>query len=327
MKIRKSFIFGEARPHAACHAATLAEIPGGGFAAAWFGGTREGASDVSIWGARRGENDWSAPKIWARVAESAHWNPVLHARGDLLTLYFKVGNGVERWVTWVQHSRDAGESWGAGEPLVPGDTRGGRGPVKNKPILTSGGSLLAPASWEDEAWWRVFVDRSEDDGRTWMAGPCLEMDRAYFLTHRPGRDRGPRGVIQPTLWESSEGQLHLFMRSTCGLICRSDSRDGGHTWTPVRPTPWPNNNSGLDVARHGSGVLGMLWNPVGENWGPRTPLRFSISRDEGEHWETAADLEETPGEFSYPSLIATSAGFAGVYTWNRERIAFAEMAL
>ena len=44
-----------------CHASTIVELPDGTLAAAWFGGTEEGATDVSIWFAGRGLQAWDKP--------------------------------------------------------------------------------------------------------------------------------------------------------------------------------------------------------------------------------------------------------------------------
>src|SRR4051812_15718656 len=74
------FVFEQA-PFASCHASTIAETPGG-LVAAWFGGTREGAEDVTIWLARRASGRWTAP---VEVADGKQedgrrfpcWNPVL----------------------------------------------------------------------------------------------------------------------------------------------------------------------------------------------------------------------------------------------------------
>lgn len=62
-------------------------------------------------------------------------------------------------------SEDEGHTFSEPQELVPGDI-GGRGPVKNKPIRLSDGTVLAPGSLEGELW-DGFVDISKDDCRTW----------------------------------------------------------------------------------------------------------------------------------------------------------------
>jgi predicted neuraminidase len=306
------FIFGDARPFAACHASTLALVPGGACLAAWFGGTAEKHPDTAIWAAQRVGGAWEAPRMVAKVAPLAHWNPVLLAApGGALQLWFKVGPDPTAWATWVTTSRDGGQSWDAPHELCPGDV-GGRGPVKNKPIVASDGAWLAPASREYERRWEVFVDRSDDGGRTWHASPALATDPAITGL----------GVIQPTLWESAPGVVHMLMRSTAGWICRSDSHDGGRSWTPAVPTGLPNNNSGIDLARLRDGTLVLAYNPVAGNWAARTPLSLAISRDDGATWRRWRDLEAGPGEYSYPAIVADGDAVAVSYTWRRERIAF-----
>src|SRR3546814_13002149 len=60
------------------------------------------------------------------------------------------------------------------------------------------------------------------------------------------------GVIQPALWESAPGKVHMLLRSSAGVICRSDSEDYGKTWSPVYKTDLPNPNSGIDATKLGS---------------------------------------------------------------------------
>jgi predicted neuraminidase len=57
------------------------------------------------------------------------------------------------------------------------------------------------------------------------------------------------------------------------------------------------------------------------SWGPRTPLRLSVSIDGGSVWTTVCDLEDLEGEWSYPAIIETSSGDVCVtYTANRTQI-------
>ena len=135
-------------------------------------------------------------------------------------------------------------------------------------------------------------------------------------------DLSGRGVIQPALWQSAPDCIHLLARSSTGALYRSDSSDAGLSWSPLARTELPSNNSGIAVCRLHDGALVLASNPVAENWGARTPLRLSLSVDNGQTWPHSLDIESGPGEHSYPAMVATSRGVAVVYTWKRERIAF-----
>jgi predicted neuraminidase len=318
-----------------CHAATLAALPSGDVLVSWFWGTAEGSADTSIWLSRRTASGWQVPvKVTDREA-TPHWNPVLFLAPDgTVYLYYKIGKKISEWQTWCIASVDGGLTWSSPEELVPGD-RGGRGPVKNKPIVASNSAWLAPASREGERW-DCFVDISMDAGRTWQSSPLVPVEHDTF----PGL-----GVIQPTLWESEPGSVHMLMRSTCGFVCRSDSADYGLIWSPAYPTTLPNNNSGIDLARLPNGDLLLAHNPVRANWGARTPLVLSISRDNGLSWNRLLTLEdeEVPpdfagvspadtgiridsrAEFSYPAVIPLGSGVAVAYTWKRKRMAFVKL--
>ena len=75
-QIEKESILGQQPPFASCHASSLAILPNGDFFCAWFAGSREGADDVAIWGARRSGGRWQKPQILQQNG-LPHWNPVL----------------------------------------------------------------------------------------------------------------------------------------------------------------------------------------------------------------------------------------------------------
>ena len=297
-------------PTPQCHASTLAAYEGALFAA-WFGGTKEGHTDVGIWLSKRAGGVWSRPERMA-VGGAPHWNPVLFPLGNKLFLYYKKGEKVPVWHTCCR-VLESGE-WSPERVLVPGDT-GGRGPVKNKPVLLRDGTICAPASLERRR--KPFI------GQRWRAFADLSNDGLHWRAQRPI----PAGVnlIQPTLWESDKG-LHALLRSNAGAIYRSDSFDGGRTWRRAYATSLPNNNSGIDAAVH-EGRLYVIYNPVSKNWGPRTPLVVSMSEDNGATWAETVTLEDAPGEYSYPSIIAADGALHTVYTHKRRGIAYTEVAI
>ena len=296
------------------HASTLLPLGGDDFLAAWFQGTKEGAGDVAIWGARRTGGRWEAARLIAKVNPDApHWNPVLR-RGDdgRICLYFKVGRNCADWRTYLAESRDGGVSWDAPRELIAGECRGGRGPVRNKCLRLKSGRWLAPASREIGRW-RAFVDRSDDDGRTWTASAEIAM---------PSEPKGA-GVIQPTLWVGRDGTIRAYLRSNTGRIWESRSTDDGVTWSVAKPTALPNNNSGIDLAVAEDGALYLALNTTSGNWAKRSVLELWRSADDGATWTPFRTLErEENGEFSYPCVVAVPGGLALTYTWNRKRIAF-----
>jgi predicted neuraminidase len=316
MKLQE-FVFESGASFESCHASTLVVLPDGGILAAWFAGTLEGADDVAIWMSLRKEGHWKAPVKVADEEGQPHWNPVLFQDGSgKVWLFYKVGKKIDSWRTMYLVSDDNGRTWSSPDILVQGDS-GGRGPVKNKPIVLHDGTWAAPASYELHAW-EAFVDLSPDEGKTWAVSE-------FIALRSPEHPVRGKGVIQPALWESEPGKVHMLLRSSAGSIYRSDSGDGGKTWTDAYTTGLPNNNSGIDLVRMDNGDLVLVYNPIGENWGQRTPIVISLSRDNGATWGETLVLEDEPGEYSYPAIVSVGREVFVTYTWRREKIAFRKL--
>jgi hypothetical protein len=152
-------------PFAACHAATLVELPNKKLMAAWFAGPYESSSEVCIWLTLYQNNQWSAPAIVADgiINDSlryACWNPVLfkNKKGKLF-LFYKVGKSPRDWWGMMKSSADDGKNWSAAKRL-PDEFLG---PVKNKPIQLKNGDVLYPSSTEskDLQQWKIHVEKSD----------------------------------------------------------------------------------------------------------------------------------------------------------------------
>ena len=313
-------VFGEDKTFAQSHASTLIRLDDGQFLVAAFGGTAEKDDDVGIWMTRGDGQSWSTPIEVAKVREDPHWNPVLFEDpAGTIHLYFKVGKTIPKWETWVMTSGDGGHTWTEARELVEGD-QGGRGPVRNKPIVLSNGDLLAGASHE-EGQWDAFADWSQDGGQTWNRTAYLVLDREELTG---------KGVIQPTLWESASGTVHMLLRSTAGAIYRSDSDDFGRNWSPAYRTDLPNPNSAIDLVQLEDGTLALLYNPDGENWGSRATLTLAFSFDNGQTWPeqvVVGQSELEDGELSYPAIIQWGDQLALTYTWERKDIVFQQVTI
>jgi len=307
---RAEFVFEHAA-FASCHASTIVETAPGEFLAAWFGGSAEGKRDVAVWGARRVGDSWSSPVELAREPNVACYNPVFFYSADhVLWLYYKFGPNPSEWTGARRWSRDGGKTWSAAEHLPAGIL----GPIKNKPLVLTDGTIVSGTSMESYDAWTSWVERSLDGGRSWAKhGPILYPGENY-------------GTIQPSIVRLPDGRLRMLVRSTerIGRICYADSLDHGVTWSELKATKLENPNSGIDAVGLADGRIVLAYNPSTKN---RTPLSLAVSSD-GNDWRRILDLESDPGEYSYPAIIQSSDGSIHVtYTWRRQRIRHVEIPL
>ncbi|MBR3620183.1 MAG: exo-alpha-sialidase, partial [Clostridia bacterium] len=304
MNSKKEFVCRHL-PTVNCHASTVLPLENGSVIIAWFGGTKEGNSDVNIWYSIRRGGEFSRPKEISVSADIPHWNPVLfELPGGKIALYFKVGKKIKKWKTYVCYSDDRAETFTKPVELIKGDKSGGRGPVKNKCLVLSNGRILAPASGEKHGW-KCFIDISDDKGATWKRSKYVKTESVFPLFNKENGFSSNRiKMIQPTLWESEPGKVHMFTRTSAGRIYRSDSEDCGETWCEAYSTDLPNNNSGIDLVRITDGRLFLVSNPVCENWGERSPLTIQVSSDNGKTFSEFFVLEDEQkdSEFSYPAI-------------------------
>ncbi|HEY5511536.1 MAG TPA: sialidase family protein [Prolixibacteraceae bacterium] len=306
------FIYLEA-PYPSCHASTIVETLGG-IVAAWFGGTGERNPDVGIWVSHYENGKWtpSVEVVNGVQSESLRyptWNPVLYQipKGELL-LFYKVGPSPSTWWGMVVKSKDHGKTWGKPEKLPDGNI----GPVKNKPVLLSNGTLLCPSSSEGKEGWRVHFESTTDFGKTWQRTA-------------PINDGNTINAIQPSVLTYQDGSVQVLCRSRNRAIVEAWSKDNGQTWSALTPTSLPNNNAGTDAVTLKDGRQLLVYNhvlpPEGRNSGARSPLNVSVSKD-GKTWYAALILEDSKiSEYSYPAVIQAADGLVHiVYTWRRERI-------
>lgn len=314
------FIYEKA-PYPSCHASTIVEASNGDLIASWFGGTAERNPDVTIWVSRKPKNSdkWTeaiqvADGVMNKQLRYPTWNPVLYQipGGDLM-LFYKIGPKPSEWWGMYVTSSDNGKTWSKPHSM-PKDFLG---PIKNKPVLLSNGTLLCPSSIEGDGW-RLRIESTPDFGKTWQMGDTL-----------------PRGnkqinAIQPSILFHKDGKIQAIARTRNRALASTWSSDNGQTWSDLKLLELPNNNSGTDAVTLKNGTHLLVYNhvlPPGDlAKGPRTPLNLSVSKD-GIHWNAALILEDSKiSQYSYPSIIQSSDGMVHVvYTWRRERIKYVKI--
>ena len=307
-------------PTPQCHASTIVETKYG-LVAAWFGGAHEKNPDVGIWLSRNVDGKWTTPVELVNGSENeeleyACWNPVLFQPVDgPLMLFYKVGLNPRDWWGALITSNDGGRTWSKSRRLgtdaaLPEANRNLLGPVKNKPVQLTDGTILCPSSTENDGW-KVHFEATRDFGRTWeVIGPI-------------DGGEGEFNAIQPSILTYSDGRLQVLSRTKEGVVSQSWSNDNGKSWKPMTATELPNPNSGTDAVTLADGRQLLVYNHS-QKKGPfpsdRSMLNVAISID-GESWKPVLTLEKQQGEFSYPAVIQSSDGKVHItYTWKRESV-------
>lgn len=308
--LTSEFVFDKA-PHAQCHASTIAETKDG-LVCAWFGGVKEGDDSVGIWFSSNRSGVWSSPIELANGIQDKSnserkrfpcWNPVLFQMPDgPLLLFYKVGPNPREWWGMLIKSDDSGKTWSKPERL-PNHVAG---PIKNKPILLSSGTLLCGSSTEHDGW-KVHMEMVTDinDRKTWSITDDVD-------------NGGASGAIQPAILTHSDGSLQILCRNKAKDVILSSVSKDGKNWSTFEKTNLPNPNSGIDAVTLKDGRHIVVYNHTKRG---RSPINVAISPD-GKDWKRVLELENEPRqEFSYPAVIQAYDGRIHVtYTWKRLKV-------
>lgn len=299
------------------HAASLAQLPDGRIAAAWFAGTVEGADDVAIWFSLRDKNGWSQAQPIANRESTAGGtfahvrklgNPVLYAEGSWLHLWY-VSVAVGGWAgSSINHSvsTDAGASWFKPTKLQTSPFASISTLVRTPPIPLADGGLGLPIYHE-------FIAKQGEWLRLSATGQILDKTR---MTHAVR-------TLQPAVAALGEQHAIALLRDAGpgpGKVQVASTQNAGQTWQAGAALAVPNPNSSVALLRLRSGRLLLAGNPQHS----REAILLWISADDGKTWQASRTIETAPdggAEFSYPALLLDRDGLIHLaYTWRRQGI-------
>ena len=102
------------------------------------------------------------------------------------------------------------------------------------------------------------------------------------------------------------------------FVIRSESRDGGQTWSKGENSQFPNPNSAVDFIKLQNGHLLLVYNDT--NIGDRMPLTAAISTDNDKSYPHRRNIVNKPGDTAaYPVAIQTRDGKIHVVYTSQER--------
>lgn len=287
------------------HPASITELANGDLFVVYYGGGGEYAVNTGVFGSRfdHETKQWSAPKLIASDPFRSVGNGVVWQAPDGVVWLFYVVRWGDTWSTsriQAKISRDNAQSWS--ESFVVSERQGMM--VRGRPIVLASGEYLLPAYYETG----FDSELVAPDSGGWFL--LWDPKRAQWV--EAGRIRSRKGNIQPAAVEVSPGLLIAFCRRgggygavTDGYVVRSESSDGGRTWSEGQDSQFSNPNAAVDFIKLQSGSLLLVFN---DSMTQRDPLTLALSADHGRTWPWKRDLAVGPHYYAYPVAIQTRDG-------------------
>jgi predicted neuraminidase len=321
-----------------CHAATIAFYKGKPVFS-WFGGSREGAPDSSIYLQYGSMNDIVTPSIRILGGAEAHWNPILFSVDDDLFLSYKIGIFCDRWQTFIANVSSAlsPELESKITQVIPA---GLNFSVKTKPIIV-GDKIYCGSSVETSYDWASYIeeyDYSKDQGFIYASrSNPLTTDKKMIRIRSPFsgyKETATKGLIQPSIWlNDDKTEMHAYMRASTGLkhifhSC-STSDSGFRVWSKPEETELLNPNSGMDVVRAFEETY-LVYNPSKFSRSPLVVSSVSEIHEVINQITITENVDQTIArtaseELSYPYMIEHNGVLHLVYTYGRSKIEYVQI--
>lgn len=298
------------------HPAAIEELDNGDLYIAYYGGDGEYAQQTAVYALRKakGSDHWSKPEIIAQTPFYSDGNPVVWQAPDKVVWLFYVCRFGDTWSTSrikAKISHNQARSWS--DSFIVDLQEGMM--VRNRPIVLSNGDYLLP----------VYHETGYD---TESVGPD---STSRFLRFTPGDKlwrqmepvRSARGNIQPAVVQLTDDYLVAYCRRGGGygpghegFIVRSQSRDGGFTWSQGQDTSFPNPNAAIDMLKLSSGSILLVYN---HDKLERTPLTLALSTDGEQSWKYQRSIATEPLDYAYPYTIQARDGKIHLVFTSHER--------
>lgn len=320
-ELKRERVFGPETPGGKYkHPASIAELANGDLYIAYYGGEGEYQGDTAVYGSRRvkGSEKWTMPVKIADTPDRADGNAVIWQEpGGPAWLFYVVRYG-DTWsdsVIKYKYSRDNAVTWTDSDLLT--FEKGMM--VRSQPILLENGDFLLP----------IYHEKGHDRE---MVGPesaslFVRFDRKNKTWKFTNHVHSRIGNIQPSVVQLDELHLIAYCRRgggygplADGFIVKTESTDGGFTWTAGEDTKFPNPNAAVDLIKLKNGHLVLIYND--NNQGERNPLTMRVSTDNGKTWPAVRNIVDDPkDEAAYPFIIQTADGrIHGVFTSQRRSV-------
>ncbi len=248
------------------HPASITQLANGDLYLAYFCGSGEYATDTAVFGARlpKGDSKWTKPAAIADTPYRSEGNPVVwQAPDDKVWLFYVVRYG-KTWSTSIiqaKISSDGAKTWS--DPMLVTMKEGMM--VRSQPLALTNGDILLPA----------YHETGNDTEKTDPDSCSL-----FFLWNakehtwtETNKIKSRIGNIQPSVARIKDDYFVAYCRrggdyldDPKGRIVRTESRDGGRTWSDGKDTEFKNPNAAVEFLRLKSGNLLLIYNDSIDGW-------------------------------------------------------------
>lgn len=257
----------------------------------------------------------------------------------VINAYLSIHSG--RFLDWrcvMLKSYDSGYTWeNAGEPPhFPGFTFV-RGmielknnniliPYQHYPVTKEENDRVANSDLEDKTVWATNTPYVE-------SGVLINADGGKHYDRFPAAKIGMEdGWIwsEPTIAELSDGTISMLIRiCRSGWLWRTDSKDGGKTWSEVYNTNIPNPSNKPKLIKIDDSRIALIHTPNNKGmgngaWAKRFPLQIWISDDDMKTWNYKKTITDFPGQYSYSDGFYEDGHVKFTIEYNRHDVLFVD---
>jgi predicted neuraminidase len=316
--IRIERVFGPELPDAYKHPVSITELANGDLYLVYYGGSGEYGEDTWVRGSRlaKGSTHWTTPAVIADTPFRGDGNGVIWQAPDGLVWLFYVNRYGPTWSdSRIKYkvSRDGAKTWSDSDMLSFDQGT----MVRARPILLNNGDYLLPV-------YRETGNDPEFVGSTTASYFYRKKKGSHeWVATKPIHSRF--GNLQPSVVQLTDKYLVAYSRRAGGYgpkdngrLVRSESHDGGYTWSAGQESNFPNPNAATDFIKLQNGHLLLVYNDNPNN--VRMPLTVAISLDGDKTYPYKRNIVNKPGDTAaYPTAIQTSDGKIHVVYTSKKR--------
>lgn len=298
-------VFGPEIPGPYKHPCCITELDNGDLYLAYYCGSDEYGTDTAVFGSRlkKGSKKWSRPVVIADTPWESEGNPVVWQAPDGIVWLWYVNRVGDFWSTSrikAKVSMDGAKTWS--DSMMITYEQGTM--VRGRPIVLNDGDYLLP----------IYSEKGED--REFVPATTTSL----FLRFNPKTKKWTEtnrvvsrlGNLQPAVVQLTDDYLVAYCRrgggyegASDGYLVRTESHDGGRTWSEGKDSQFPNPNAAVEFIKLRNGHLLLVYN---DSMSDRTPLTVAISTDNDKTYPYKRNIAEGNDDFAYPTAIQTKDG-------------------